>query len=375
MAINEIQAKSILRRHKKIDSWFVSRCGMNLYRGCLHDCTYCDGRAEKYKVEGEFGRDVAVKINAPAILERELDPARRRKPFRPGFIILGGGVGDSYQAVEKQYGLTRRALELIYRFKHPVHVLTKSTLVARDLDLLKKIDERTRAIVSMSFSSVDDAISAEFEPNVPSPNQRLKTLARFKRAGLAAGMFLLPVLPFVTDKAEQIEAAVRAAKETGLDFVIFGGLTLKEGRQQDFFLDRVRQKFPGLADKYVELYPGHRWGLPQGRYCDSIHAAFNRIAHAYKIPTRIPPAFFQDMLDVNDLVVVFLEHIDYFLKSEGRSSPYGYAAISVSRLQDPLGSQKGGLQRLRGVGPHVERVIHEILETGHSSLYDRLSGT
>jgi DNA repair photolyase len=374
MGIQEIQAKSILRRHKKIDSWFVSRCGMNLYRGCLHACTYCDGRAEKYNVEGEFGRDVAVKVNAPAILERELDPARKRKPFKPGFLILGGGVGDSYQTVEKQYGLTRKALELLHRFQHPVHVLTKSTLVERDLDLIKKIDDQTSVIVSMSFSSVDDEISAEFEPNVPAPSLRLKTLVRFKREGLATGMFLLPVLPFVTDTAERIEASVHAAKEAGVDFVIFGGLTLKEGRQQSFFLERLREKYPHLTEPYVNLYPGHEWGQADGRYYDSIYATFHEVAKDLKMPKRIPPAFFRGVLDQNDLVVVLLEHIDYFLKSERRSSPFGYAALSISRLREPVASHKGKLQRLRGIGPYVEKVIHEILETGHASLYDRLSG-
>ena len=94
MAITEIHAKSILRKQKKIDSWFVSRYGMNLYRGCTHNCVYCDGRAEGYYVEGEFGKDLEVKVNAVDILRRELDPARKRKPFGSGFIFMGGGVTD-----------------------------------------------------------------------------------------------------------------------------------------------------------------------------------------------------------------------------------------------------------------------------------------
>lgn len=84
MTIREIEARSILRKNKKIESWFLTSYGMNLYRGCLHDCVYCDGRAEKYQVDGEFGEDVVVKVNAIDLLLRELDPRRKRTPFRRG---------------------------------------------------------------------------------------------------------------------------------------------------------------------------------------------------------------------------------------------------------------------------------------------------
>jgi DNA repair photolyase len=86
MTIREIEAKSILRKYKKIDSWFISRYGMNLYRGCTHNCIYCDGRAESYYVDGEFGEDVTVKVNAIEILRRELDPKRKRTPFKRSFV-------------------------------------------------------------------------------------------------------------------------------------------------------------------------------------------------------------------------------------------------------------------------------------------------
>ena len=117
MAITEIHAKSILRKHKKIDSWFVSRYGMNLYRGCTHNCVYCDGRAEGYYVDGEFGKDLQIKVNAIDILKRELNPARKRKPFGSGFIFMGGGVTDGYQAVEEKYKITRQALGRVERFQ------------------------------------------------------------------------------------------------------------------------------------------------------------------------------------------------------------------------------------------------------------------
>jgi DNA repair photolyase len=203
LTIREIEAKSILRKHKKIDSWFISRYGINLYRGCTHNCVYCDGRSETYYVDGEFGRDVTVKVNAIELLRRELDPKRKRVPFKRSFIVMGGGVGDSYQPLERKYELTRKALELMYEYNLPVHMLTKSTLIKRDIDILKKISEQSRAVVSFSFSSVDDKISAVFEPGVPPPDERLNTISFFKNDGIACGMFLLPVIAGADCKQSQ----------------------------------------------------------------------------------------------------------------------------------------------------------------------------
>jgi len=147
---------------------------MNLYRGCAHNCVYCDGRSEKYNVDGEFGEDVTVKVNAIELLRRELKPKRKRTPLKKSFIMIGGGVGDSYQPIEKSYQLTRKALELMYEYNLPV-------------DILKNINEQNRAIVSFSFSSVNDKISSIFEPGVPPPSERLKTLAFFKSEGIPCG--------------------------------------------------------------------------------------------------------------------------------------------------------------------------------------------
>jgi len=372
MTIREIEAKSILRQHKKIDSWFISRYGMNLYRGCTHNCIYCDGRSEGYYVDGEFGEDVTVKINAIEILRRELDSKRRRAPFKRSFIIIGGGVGDSYQPIEEKYQLSRKALELVDKCNFPVHVLTKSTLIKRDIDILKKINKKNRTIVSFSFSSVDDEISAIFEPGVPPPSERLKTLTFFKNEGIACGMFFLPVIPFITDTPVLMEETIRRASEVRLDFIIFGGMTLKEGRQKDYFFKALRNKYPKLIGEYENIYQKSKWGEAAGGYYHSINLTFNSIIKKYKIPPRIPLVLYKDILEENDLVVVILEHIDYLLKLKGRTSPYGYAAHSISQLKEPLSSIKRELKRINGVGKVTEKIILEILGTKNSSYHKKL---
>lgn len=370
--IKEIEAKSILRKHKRIDSWFVSCYGMNFYRGCAHNCVYCDGRNEKYQVEGEFGEQVEVKTNAIEILSRELDPKRKRVPLKKCFVMVGGGVGDSYQPVEKKYQLTRQALELMLEFKRPAHVLTKSNLIERDIDILKKINEQNRAIVNFSFSSVDDEISAIFESGVPSPGRRLETIAKFKQAGIACGLFLMPVIPFITDTPEQIEQVFIKAKEIGVDYIIFSGMTLKDGRQKQYFFDVLKKHYPDLIAEYQHIYQPNEWGQAIDEYYASIHQTFLPIAKQYKIPIRMPLHLFSDILEENDRVEVLLGHIDYLCKIQGRSSPFGYAAYSISQLKQPLSSMRGQLQKLKGVGRTTERIILEILDSGQSSYYQKV---
>ena len=370
--VKEIKAKSILRKYKKIDSWFISKYGMNLYRGCSHNCLYCDGRSEKYGIDGEFGEEVIVKINAVDILKKELDYTKRKVPLKKCFLMIGGGVGDSYQPVEEKYNLTKRTLELIYDKKLPISILTKSSLIKRDIDIIKKINKSSRAIVSFSFSSTDDKISSIFEPGVPPPSERLKTIEFFKKEGISCGIFLLPVIPFITDKPEFIDRAIKQAKNVGVDFIIFGGMTLKNGRQKNYFFNAIEKNFPELIPEYCNIYKKDKWGHPAFDYYKSINKTFNLIAKKYNIPKRIPLHLFKDILNENDLVVVILEQIDYLLKLDGKNSPYGFAAYSISKIKEPLSEFKGSFQKIKGVGQKTEKMIFEILETKNLKYYQKL---
>jgi DNA repair photolyase len=370
MSVREIRAKSLLRKHKKVDSWFVSRYGMNLYRGCAHNCVYCDGRAETYYVDGNFGDDVSVKVNAIELLRRELDPKRKRKPLKRGFIMLGGGVGDSYQPLDKTYELSRKALNVIHEYGYPVHILTKSTLVTRDVDMIKMINKQSRAIVSFSISSANDEISAVFEPGVPSPTKRFETISFFKNQGIACGLFLLPVIPYITDTPTMIDAAIRTAKTIGIDFIVFGGMTLKQGRQQEYYLNVLRNQYPDLLPEYASTYPGRRYGAATPDYYRTISQVFDAVASKYKIAKRMPARLFNDILDENDRVVVILEQLDYLLRLKGTKSPYSYAAYSISKLTKPVSTIEN-LRQIKGVGHTTEKLIREIIRTGTCGQYEK----
>lgn len=374
MSVTEITAKSILRKFKKTDSWFVARYSMNLYRGCLHNCVYCDGRAEKYGVDGEFGRDVAVKINALDLLEKELDPSRKRKPVNKGFVLLGGGVGDSYQPIEKKYELTRGALALLDRFNRPVHVLTKSTLVERDIDLLEKINKKSKALVSMSFSSMDQKISSRFEPGVDEPLKRLEFLKQIKKtSGIAIGVFLMPVIPMISDTSEVLNETMARCREAGIDYVIFSGMTLKPGRQQEHFYASLEKSYPELVNEYKCLYAkAGQWGNTSEDYYQKINHLFCSLANKYRLSTRIPLKHWQDVIDESDRVIAILEQLDYLLKLRGEASPYGYGAYSLSQLKEPIRDFQGSFTQLKGIGPVTERLIWEILNTGSCKYYEKL---
>ena len=185
-------------------------------------------------------------------------------------------------------------------------------------------------------------------------------------------MFLLPVIPFITDTPELMEETIRKASEVRLDFIIFGGMTLKEGKQKDYFFNTLRNKCPKLIREYENIYQKNKWGEAAGEYYNSINLTFNSIMKKYKIPPRIPLALYKDILEENDLVVVILEHIDYLLKLKVRTSPYGYVAYSISQLKEPLSSIKRELKRINVVGKVTEKIILEILETKSSSCYKKL---
>jgi len=293
---------------RKIDSWFLAGCGMNLYRGCGHDCSYCDGRAEKYQVQGRFGSDIQVKMNAVELLRRELRlesagqselwPGARCR--HGGFVLLGGGVGDSYQPAERHYSLARRVLELFAENAIPVHVLTKSTLVLRDADILERIARSAGALVSFSLSSADDELSSVFEPGAAPPSERLRAVAALRSRGINAGVFLVPVLPFLTDSAQSLDESVAAAAAAGAMYVVFGGMTLKPGKQKDHYLETLSQVRPDLVARCRELYAApesERWGNAPGAYYATVNRDFAKAAQRHSMPIRIPLTLAAELLD------------------------------------------------------------------------------
>ncbi len=222
--------------------------GINLYRGCLHGCIYCDSRSLCYQMAHAF-EDIEVKENALELLEQALKQKRKR------CMIGTGAMTDPYLPIEEKLRMTRGALELIDKYGFGATVLTKSTLVLRDLDLLARINRHTKAVVQMTLTTLDDELCRLIEPKVSVTSQRLQALKSFRDAGVPTVVWLCPILPFLNDTPENIALILASCADAGVKGVLcFNmGLTLREGNREYFYaqLDRL---FPGLKERYIRTY-------------------------------------------------------------------------------------------------------------------------
>ena len=235
-----IPAKSIVTRTKSA-AWFGTRYNMNIYRGCCHGCIYCDSRSDCYGIEN-FDR-VRAKENALGIIRDEL----RRKVQRG--VIGTGAMSDPYNPFEAETQLTRHALELISAYGFGVSIATKGTLVTRDIDVLREVAQNAPVIVKLTITCADDALARRIEPGAPPSSARFEALRALSDAGIYAGVLLMPMLPWISDDRENINAVAAMAGASGARFLYPGSLTLRTGQREPFYaaLDR---SFPGLRERY-----------------------------------------------------------------------------------------------------------------------------
>jgi len=253
--IREVQVKGILNPVKQPDDWFGLKYNMNLYRGCQHRCIYCDSRSLCYKIE-HFDRDVIVKVNAVDLLREQLPRKRVRG------TIGTGSMNDPYMPIEKQYNLTGRALSVIAENRFPVHVLTKSDLVLRDIDILEEIS-RVFAAVSFTITAATDGLGKKVEPGAPEVSRRLAAMRRLADRGIQTGVLLMPVLPFIEDNPENIREIVRMAAAHGASYVLPSlGMTLRD-RQREYYYKKLDQLFPGARTNYIRRFANNYFAEAQ----------------------------------------------------------------------------------------------------------------
>ena len=229
--------------------------GMNIYRGCTHGCIYCDSRSKCYQFTHPF-EDIAVKRNAPELLERALRSKRKK------CMIGTGAMSDPYMHCEEELRLTRKCLEIILKNGFGVTLQTKSDRILQDIDLLDKINRSTKCVVQMTLTTYDDALCAILEPNVCNTKRRIEVLGEMQKRGIPTIVWLTPVLPFINDTKENITAILNECVRTGVKGVIdFGmGLTLREG-DREYYYAALDKHFPGLKEQYIKRY-GNAYELP-----------------------------------------------------------------------------------------------------------------
>ena len=241
-----VKAKTILTKVKDGNEWYGVDYNMNLYRGCSHGCIYCDSRSDCYHIEN-FDI-VKGKENMLHILENELSKKRLKG------IVGIGAMSDTYNPIEIKYKQTRGALQLISKYSFGVSIDTKSNLILRDIDLLKEINSKNNVIIKFTITTPDDKLSKIIEPNVCVSSKRLEAIKTLNDNGIFAGIMMNPVLPFITDKEEDIKKLVRIASRNGAKFIhTYMGMTLREN-QRAYYFDKLDEHFPGLKDKYIKNY-------------------------------------------------------------------------------------------------------------------------
>lgn len=236
--MHEVTAKGILSAQN----------GMNIYRGCTHGCIYCDSRSKCYQLNHKF-EDIEVKVNAPELLEQVLSKKRKKS------MILTGAMTDPYILLELKLQNMRKCLQIIEQYKFGVSIQTKSSMILRDLELLKRIHKKSKCVVQMTLTTYDETLCKIIEPNVSSTKERFEVLKIMKDEKIPTIVWLTPILPFINDSLENIQGILEyciEAKVKGILCFNFG-LTLREGNREYFYL-KLDQHFKGMKEIYQNYY-------------------------------------------------------------------------------------------------------------------------
>lgn len=246
--------------YKEVKAILSPQNGMNLYRGCTHGCIYCDSRSKCYRMNHDF-EDIEVKAKAEELLEHTLKRKRSKG------MITTGSMTDPYVPIEEELQLTRRCLNQIERFDFGLTIQTKSKLIMRDIDILDKINRKTKCVVAMTLTTYDEALCRKLEPNVSTTKERFEVLMAMKERGIPTIVWMTPILPFINDTMENIQGLMEYCIQAGVYGIMNDGMsmTLRDGSREYFYtqLDRL---FPGMKERYIETYgeatelvsPNHR---------------------------------------------------------------------------------------------------------------------
>jgi len=362
MEYRSYQAKSLINKLRHVDDWLWVNYTLNPYRGCAHLCVYCDARTNQYGLSDAFDQTVYFKENAVEVLEKQLSR------LELGIVGLGG-VCDAYQPIEAEYRITRSILKTLAQHSFPVEILTKSDLVLRDLDVLQEINSMAWVGILFTITTFDGVVASCFEPYSPPPERRLAALERVARSGITTGVMLCPYLPGISDDATHLEEVVQRVKDAGAEFVLCGGLTLKEGLQKERFIETLERYYPHLTPQYEKLY-GVSYS-PQKEYSRQVGRVMREICHRHDIPYRMSrPILPGERLVVNKQVAEKLLLKTYEMELNGDSEhliwAYRRAAWTVDGLDENLADiyrHKGvrGLMTLPSIGSSIAEIIASLL--------------
>ena len=326
--------KSTLNKLKYPDSWFWSRYTLNTYSGCEHACIYCDARSQRYYLE-DFENEVIIKTNFEKKLDQKLTRARTLLPD----VIAPGGVNDAYQPIEKQIEHSRKVFQVIAKHKFPINIATKSKLVTRDLDILKKIADDTWCTIGFSISTTDEEVAKFLEPYSSPPSERLEALKRIKKKApnIQVGTYFIPIIPFLEDNDENLKDVIKKSKEAGADFILFApGLTMRDS-QATYFLKKLNEsKYNYVVKPLLELYKGQMH--PPSQYVRKIHSKLFELSKKYKLSVRVRRWIPSDYRKWNYKISELLLNKEYLdsLKTGKSNKTLMWAGLNLNNLEESI---------------------------------------
>jgi DNA repair photolyase len=363
--------KTILNKAKRADHWFWTRYSAYPYLGCQHGCEFCYCREQKYSPYDDptdFPHVIQVKENAPELLRRAL----RNAPLDPIF------TGD-YQPAERKFELSRRMLEVCLETGFPVFVLERNPGILRDLDLLKAIHEKSRAVVAFSIISTDSKNYervCQMEHLAPPATKRFEAMQKIAEAGIPVGVSMMPILPGLCDDPANLESVVRWTANHGGTFVLASGLTLSD-QQKEYFFSVLRERFPDLLTLYQRLYPPKNYGQV-GKSWHKISRQIHEACEKYGIRDRMPrPIVRGEKRALNKRVVELLadqlHEMELNAESDYHIWAYRKAAWAIEDLVEDVGLVYRtlglkGLQNIPNIGQALGMVIQELITTAQRDL-------
>jgi DNA repair photolyase len=273
----EVRAKSALHRVQGMPF----RWSLNPYQGCAHGCHYCYARRYHtyldLNADADFSSKIFVKTNLPLLLRQEL----RRPNWGREHVSIGTAT-DPYQPIEGHYRITRQCLEAFLDYRSPAGVVTKGTLVVRDLDVLVDLDRKAGGVVCFSFCTLDETVWRRIEPGTSPPWQRLQAIKKLAGAGIPVGILLAPILPGISDSLQDLEGIVRAGMEHGARFIDAASLRLGP-RVKEHFLGFLASEYPALTRRYATWYRGVNAPLALR---ERLEGMVRELKARYKVPDR-----------------------------------------------------------------------------------------
>jgi len=272
MAITEMTCESALNKLKRKVPFGWD---LNIYRGCSHACNYCYAiYSHQYLNSDGFYDDIFVKTNIVEQLEKELSsPSWKRE------VVNIGGVTDSYQKAEETYRFMPEILKLLIKYKTPAIISTKSTLVLRDFDLIDELSRITYINIAATITTMDETVRKKIEPGGAPSAERFAMLKEFRKTNASIGLHVMPIIPYITDSRENMEALCINARDCDADYMLPGTLYLR-GATRPVFFESMRVNFPEVYPKLQAMY---KTGGTSKEYKDHLYEMVNELRKQYGI--------------------------------------------------------------------------------------------